>query len=331
MSFLYTLPGITRPVVKRFEFPFHRHNVKGAGFVAVLAFITGIGFLLLHSESADATAVGAFESHDGALTPQQMEEKSDEMKLKIVALDENAQEEGEGGSSFYTYRVKQGDTLSEIAGRVGVRVDHIAASSGITEFSTIKPGQKLTIPEKKGVLYEVKKGDSLAKVAQYYSVKLAAVYASNSETLDPDLIVPGTKVFLPNAKVPIVNPTWRMPVRGRLTSRFGYRRHPLYRYRQFHSGIDIRARYTSVYAARSGTVLFAGKLGTYGNAVIIRHPSGFKTLYAHLSRVLVRAGTRVKGGRRIAISGNTGMSTGPHLHFEIIKNGKPINPLRYVK
>ncbi|MRI58113.1 MAG: endopeptidase [Epsilonproteobacteria bacterium] len=128
----------------------------------------------------------------------------------------------------------------------------------------------------------------------------------------------------------------RRPLRhSRITSRFTPRRwHPvLHRYRA-HLGVDFGARRgTPVMAAGSGKVIFAGRKGGYGNVIIIYHGSGYKTLYAHLSKFRrgVRAGKRVKQGQIIGYVGSTGLSTGPHLHFGLYKNNRPINPLRMVK
>ncbi|MCB1171641.1 MAG: M23 family metallopeptidase, partial [Leptospiraceae bacterium] len=116
-----------------------------------------------------------------------------------------------------------------------------------------------------------------------------------------------------------------------LTSGYGWRVHPLYHYRQFHGGLDIAAHYTWIRSARKGVVTYAGWMGSYGRAIIIKHDNGLKTLYAHLSRINVRVGQSVNGGQKIGVSGSTGMSTGPHLHFEVIRNGKPVDPRRYIK
>ncbi len=121
------------------------------------------------------------------------------------------------------------------------------------------------------------------------------------------------------------------PVFGRITSGYGYRFHPLLHRIEFHYGVDIKARYgTPVRATADGVVLFAGRWGTYGKVVIIRHSFGYRTLYAHLSRIVVRKGQRVKVGQVIGFVGNTGRSTGPHLHYEIVKGFRHVNPVYYM-
>lgn len=117
------------------------------------------------------------------------------------------------------------------------------------------------------------------------------------------------------------------PLRGPVTSRFGFRRHPLFRRHHFHTGIDISApRGTPVPAAHAGKVLFAGWYGGYGKLVILDHGDGVSTLYGHLSRIRVTTGQTVSRRQVIGYVGSTGYSTGPHLHFEIRRNGRPVDP-----
>ena len=117
-----------------------------------------------------------------------------------------------------------------------------------------------------------------------------------------------------------------MPTRGRITSGFGRR------WGRMHRGLDIAASHgTAIKAADGGTVSFAGWNGSYGNMIEIDHGNGYKTRYAHCSKLLVSKGTKVAKGDHIANVGNTGRSTGAHLHLEVIKNGVHQNPSNFVK
>jgi murein DD-endopeptidase MepM/ murein hydrolase activator NlpD len=119
-----------------------------------------------------------------------------------------------------------------------------------------------------------------------------------------------------------------LPLRGPVTSRFGLRAHPLFGRRHFHTGVDIAAPHgTPVRAAADGTVLYAGWYGGYGKLVVLDHGQGVSTLYGHLSQILVTAGQRVGRNHLIGRVGSTGYSTGPHLHFEVRRNGRPIDPI----
>ncbi|HBF38949.1 MAG TPA: peptidase M23, partial [Firmicutes bacterium] len=123
------------------------------------------------------------------------------------------------------------------------------------------------------------------------------------------------------------------PVTGpiRITSPFGWRYHPILRTKKYHNGEDIAVSSgTPVHAADSGVVVVSGWEDGYGNYVAIDHGNGISTGYGHNSRLLVHQGERVTKGQIIAYSGSTGLSTGPHVHFEVRKNGVPIDPLPFL-
>jgi murein DD-endopeptidase MepM/ murein hydrolase activator NlpD len=123
----------------------------------------------------------------------------------------------------------------------------------------------------------------------------------------------------------------KWPVSGPITSPFGWRIHPIYGYRSFHTGIDIGVPTgTIVKAARYGKVIYTGYNGAFGLVVIIDHGNSLATMYAHLSRVFVSPGQAVHTLQSIAASGNTGWSTGPHLHFQVDLQGQPVNPLSWL-
>jgi murein DD-endopeptidase MepM/ murein hydrolase activator NlpD len=122
-----------------------------------------------------------------------------------------------------------------------------------------------------------------------------------------------------------------LPTSDRLTSPFGMRKHPVYGNMRLHSGIDLGAyANTPVKASKAGTVIFAGWLSGYGNVVKIDHSNNYTTLYAHLNSFKAKVGDKVNQGDVIALSGNTGLGTAAHLHFEIRINNKPVNPLDYI-
>ncbi len=121
----------------------------------------------------------------------------------------------------------------------------------------------------------------------------------------------------------------KWPVQGTITSKFGYRTHPIYRTRQFHKGIDTANKTgTNIVAAGSGIVTYSGWNGGYGRVIIVSHGYGYKSVYAHNDKNIVSVGDRVGKGDIIAKLGNSGRSTGPHLHFEVHYNGSQIDPLK---
>lgn len=126
---------------------------------------------------------------------------------------------------------------------------------------------------------------------------------------------------LPAFVFPIVAP--------RFSSNYGYRKHPILKTRRHHSGVDMAAPQNAhVRAALAGTVVFADVHGGYGKLVTILHENGYSTLYGHLNEILVNPGDKVTAGSLIGRLGSTGRSTGPHLHFEIHLNGKPLDPVK---
>jgi murein DD-endopeptidase MepM/ murein hydrolase activator NlpD len=117
------------------------------------------------------------------------------------------------------------------------------------------------------------------------------------------------------------------PVPGAVSSRFGMRRHPILGYRRMHSGLDFRASHgTPIVAVTDGTISGAGRMGGCGNAVRVNHGGGLQTRYCHMSRIAVRSGQRVSRGQVIGYVGSTGLSTGAHLHYEMYRNGRAIDP-----
>lgn len=124
-----------------------------------------------------------------------------------------------------------------------------------------------------------------------------------------------------------------VPHRGRITSKFGYRHNPFTgKSSEHHSGIDFKGNYGSrINATADGKVFFAGVKGGYGNCVILQHDNGIKTLYAHMKSIVVKKGQKINLGDKVGELGNTGRSTGPHLHYEIMLNDEKIDPQPFLK
>jgi murein DD-endopeptidase MepM/ murein hydrolase activator NlpD len=122
--------------------------------------------------------------------------------------------------------------------------------------------------------------------------------------------------------------TMRLPVSGRVTSGFGERFHPILGYARMHKGVDLAASYGApIAAAGPGRVVAAGWAGGYGREVVIAHSGGIQTRYGHMSRLAAQVGELVRQGQVIGYVGSSGLSTGPHVHYEVLKNGRPVNPM----
>ena len=239
--------------------------------------------------------------------------------------------------TYQTYRVKPGDMIGFIADAFDVTQDTIISVNNIRQSRLIQPGQYLKIPSMPGIIYTVKKnGETPATIAEKYKVNADKCAQANYISLDSELKA-GTSLFVPDAELDwatrqeINGDLFKKPIHARywLSSRYGWRDSPFNAgKRTFHGGIDMAiASGTPVYAALDGSVSATGYNATYGNYVIITHHSGYKTLYGHLSSINCRKGNFVYTNTMIGRVGSTGMSTGPHLHFTVYKNGKTINPI----
>ncbi|NCU28510.1 MAG: M23 family metallopeptidase [Candidatus Moranbacteria bacterium] len=251
---------------------------------------------------------------------------------------------------IYVYTVQKGDTLSEIAELFDISTNTIRWENKISGQS-ISVGQKLNILPVTGVRHTVKSGDTIQKIADKYEADAEDIYIFNDLNKESVLKV-GDIIFVPNGIIsqPVTAPSsknssspskssntkvdtgyYARPVAGIITSKYGSRKGG------FHYGVDIgNARGTSIRAAASGTVVKvvsgckegnSSCGGRYGNYIVISHSNGTKTFYAHLSSVGVSYGEKVSQGDVIGALGNTGRSTGPHLHFEIENaNGSKMRP-----
>lgn len=264
------------------------------------------------------------------------------------------------------YQVADGDTLGQIASRFNLNVNSILWANNLTLRSTIRPGQSLRIPPSDGVLYTVKKGDTVAKIAKTLGADANEV-ASANQLADNATLSVGAELFIPGGEPPSApapvrrpssiadlftptapssgsvviapKPTTLSPVTSRgsaagvgswtwptdwrvITQYFSWK----------HTGVDIDGDYTThSYAAADGVVVWAGWRTGYGMTVEIDHGDGLITRYGHHSKLYVHVGDVVKAGDLLAQTGSTGNSTGTHLHFEVIKNGKFQNPLEYIR
>lgn len=163
----------------------------------------------------------------------------------------------------------------------------------------------------------LKEEDNLQKEIEDIIAKQEAANNQNNSN-----IVPGDVIS---------NGSWPVPGYTRISSGYGYRKHPILGVQEFHTGIDIPAPMgTPTVAIDSGTIIYSGVQGSYGNTIMIQHDDGKVSLYAHNSQLLASVGQRVEKGQVVAKIGSTGMSTGPHLHFEIRINGKHVNPTDYL-
>jgi murein DD-endopeptidase MepM/ murein hydrolase activator NlpD len=228
---------------------------------------------------------------------------------------------------FKTHVVSRGETLWGIARRYGIDVETIIGTNDLKTFHLIHPGLELRVPDRKGVMVAFEEDSCLDGILEEYDISLVELFNANPGIYREDL-AEGLELFIPGGKPFEGLGRFILPVYGRITSRFGSRKHPILGGVRPHTGVDIAKPHgTYVKASQEGRVTFAGWKGGYGKVVILKHQGGYETVYAHNSSILVRPGQYVSRGQAIARVGSTGLSTGPHVHFEIKKNGRHIDPL----
>lgn len=271
-----------------------------------------------------------------------------------------------GVQTAMVYSVERGETLRDLARLLRFDVELVAAMNGMGPEDVLKQGQVIVFPAEADITYVVQPGDTVWELARIYGTGVERIISDN-DLADADRLLVGQELSIPAPRTAIVfaaekkvrsrgneetfkvmsvesgesgredsgsgeaqEPQSRLsqlqwPTEGTVSSVFGMRDD------RMHEGLDIAApEGVVIRAALPGRVVFAGERGTYGNAVILRHGDRIRTLYGHASRILVEEGEWVEQGEPIAEVGNTGHSTGPHLHFEVILHGTPLDPEKYL-
>ncbi len=242
--------------------------------------------------------------------------------------------------AFTLYKVKLGENFWGIAKDHGVNIDTIIAANPDMNDLKSYSNQQVIIPSKRGVIHEVNEnGENAATLANVYKVDKAEIEKNNDLFLG--MMNRGDLIFIPDAKPVFISENlkklfakrnmFRSPLSGKYTSLTGVRIHPVTGDKTVHQGVDIKADMGSwVGASADGTVIFAGWAGNLGYAVKIKHKDGYMSVYGHLSKIFVHEGQKVFAGKLVAKTGNSGRTTGPHLHFAIYKDGSLQDPLKFL-
>ncbi len=240
------------------------------------------------------------------------------------------------------HTVQMGENYWTIAKKNNIDKETLIGANPTMPFEA-KVKESLNILSRKGVLHTVKKGEDLARIASDYGVDEKTLKTENGLSWWKR-IHEGDVVFIPDAKPLLMVKEWRdyfstwgvmfgnpLGHWRRINSPFGPRTDPLTGDIRHHGGVDLHAKYGDpVYAAAKGKVVFTGVSGGYGNLIVVAHGNGYQTFYGHLSKIYAKTGQRVRRGALIGRVGATGRVTGPHLHFEIRKKGKAVNPEKYI-
>jgi len=245
--------------------------------------------------------------------------------------------------SWSEYKVKKGDTVSGIAERYSLTMGSIIAFNQLNEAWNLRSGKLLKIPNMDGVPYTIQKGDTISAIAAKMKVPQNAILDAND--ILSENITAGKVIFIPGGKMdanalsraikrPVAEKMIYPVSNRRVTSNYGWREdpvNPIAGQMTFHRAVDLAGKMGDpVKAALKGTVLHVDNNRNLGNFIILKHGE-YQTLYAHLSAVSVKAGEHINQGQVIGKVGETGYTTGPHLHFEVFRNGNRINPLELLK
>lgn len=293
------------------------------------------------------------------LTPEQEVDifsEADSVDLAFVRPGQTTNNTTVARHDITNYVVEDGDTVSTIAEKFGIGVSTILWANDLNASSVIRPGDALKILPVSGVVHQVARNESIKSLAAFFSVNEKDIVSVNSLSAGQHLVV-GTQLIIPGGKKEqfasftpktysgvsvvrnIIEPVKRLlkplskspSISNRMTwPTVGYR---ITQYFTFsHFAIDIANHVgTPLYAADAGVVESAGWGRGYGNNIVINHGGGKKTRYAHMNKFYVAKGDVVEKGEQLGQMGNTGWSTGPHVHFEVIINGVKYNPLNYVR
>ena len=237
--------------------------------------------------------------------------------------------------TFYSYKAKKGDTIFTVAARCSIWQETLSTANSIENSGELLEGKTIILPSANGLFIPESPATSIEfLLANEHKEKISQgtfeQYKINGKLF---YFIPGER-FSPAERAYFLNPGMSMPLeKSILTSNYGKRQSPITGRWQFHKGIDLAAPAgTSVFACKTGTVKSVERGNRiYGNHIVISHAGGMESSYAHLSEILVEEGEVVSTGQKIGKVGTTGLSTGPHLHFEIKQNGSSLNPGKYLK
>ncbi|MDA3899474.1 MAG: M23 family metallopeptidase [Spirochaetes bacterium] len=282
-----------------------------------------------------------YHLHAKELVFKNLSRSSDEIKQlrtdirdTIFTVKSNRDETQIPDLKFYKYKLQRGDNFWNVIARTTLNIDTLMTVNQLENPSDIDVGSTIFIPNMRGVVHRVNRGETINDIAIKYKVNPRYItYVNKMDSLSKEFVFIPCGDLTKDERSLFLSSGFRKPLdKIQVTSGYGRRIDPFLKVPTFHSGVDFRCSVgTSVRASRNGTVTFSGVNSNYGKLIIIKHSSGYESYYGHLSKFLVKEGQTVRAGQVIAKSGNTGRSTGPHLHFEIRQNGSVLNPLSQIR
>lgn len=323
----------------------------------ILLFLASVFIVVFGSMKISSYILEKENFADCLLLPSESEETIESLYQRVVnlALSENPEYNSDGSLigmdnidgnifigqpvSYQTYKVLEGDTISGITKKFGLRnISTLIAVNDISNVRQLCAGKKISIPSMDGILYTIQNGNSLAGISAKFGVTLEDLVDVNE--LESGNLYAGQKLFIPGAKMDAdslreaLGERFKLPIYGKykISSYFGPRMDPIKRVPSNHSGVDFACPTgTPIHCVGNGTVQYVGESRVFGLYAIVSHSGGYQTLYAHMSKITCKKGQQLAQGATVGLVGSSGYSTGPHLHLSVYKNGKLINPFSLIK
>lgn len=315
-----------------------------------MLFITSVAFLSVLVSASESTALSSLKSETLSTLLKEKGQNLGELyndkfcdicrrdkELAYIYLRKKLPAKDLG---IVLHKIQNGENYWSVAKKYGVNIDTVIGCNPELEDLKAYRDKELIVTSKRGVIHEVKdREESLDLLAELYKVEKDTIKKANGIMFDR--ISEGDLLFIPGAKPIYMSESlqklfakrsmFRSPISGVYTSLFGTRTHPVTGEKTGHSAVDIRSKIgTWVGAAADGTVVFAGWQDNLGYCIKIQHKDGYTSIYGHLSKIYVRPWQKVFAGKLIAKTGNSGRTTGPHLHFAVYKNGRAVNPMDFL-
>jgi murein DD-endopeptidase MepM/ murein hydrolase activator NlpD len=294
-----------------------------------------LGFIIVFGFTDTGSAAHKSESFEILKTVDLQDESiksiRKDVRNTIIIIKKRQMQDNLPELKFYKYKVKQNDNFWKILSKTSLNIDTLSAINSLPSPMDVFPGKEIFVSNMRGVIHKVNINDTIESISKKYDIRKEYICKVNKIT---DNKINKEYLFIPSGELSNIERSLFLGVgfasplkQYTRTSAFGRRVDPFNKKFGFHPGLDLACPVGSeVVAARKGKVIFAGYQGGYGLLLIIKHEHGYSSYYGHLKKISIKEGDVVERGTMIGLSGDSGRSTGPHLHFEVRKETRPVNP-----
>ncbi|MBN2401122.1 MAG: peptidoglycan DD-metalloendopeptidase family protein [Spirochaetes bacterium] len=254
-----------------------------------------------------------------------------DIRNTIIIIKRNSRPENLPELKFYKYKVKKDDNFWKILSKSSLNIDTLSSVNSLSSPMDVFPGKEIFLSNMRGIIHKVNSNETIGDISKKYNTEKEYICIVNKIC---ENIIGKEYLFIPSGELSNIERSlflgvgFASPLKHYTrTSGFGNRVDPINKQFRFHAGLDLACPVGSkVYAARKGRVIFSGYNGGYGLLIILKHEHGYLTYYGHLKKAFIKEGDIIARGALLGLTGNSGRSTGPHLHFEVRKEARPVNP-----